>query len=190
MSDQDRKTQILQAEEVIRQLAAEMARASVLGTHTEEVHNSLREALDAISRATQALESSAASIPDISAQSEAAINHTLEGATSALAAASTQLNTLYQNVTRTSSRLDAALPALEAAPGDLSTSLSALLTEAAGRTNTKLASLQAAADQNTERFNSLQPQITQLTQLVRFILPVTSAAVLVSLVFIVLLLLR
>ena len=85
--EQDRKQEILKAEETIRQLAAEMARVSRTAAEVDIVKSKLENAHIALEQAKAALDSAASAISRTEASSSKAIAKASEASAAALAEA-------------------------------------------------------------------------------------------------------
>ncbi len=131
MNEQERRQEILQAEEVIRQLAREMARVSESATQAEEARRKLDEASAAMNQAKRALDEATKVVEASGNQSQAAVTAASKEAVKALAEASEQLDRLDNHIMTAIDRLQAAAQAVEGSPEKLSEMLDSRLAELA-----------------------------------------------------------
>jgi uncharacterized phage infection (PIP) family protein YhgE len=139
-----RKTEILQAEEAIRQLAGEMARAASAAAMAEEVRRALGEAVDLLRGTREGLGTAAAEQKALVASARDAIEATRQAGATGLSDAAEQVRAALAGVRDACEQLTAATDQTSRTQTDLTGALD-------GRLSNLSAAVNAAAERSNQR---------------------------------------
>lgn len=133
MNEQERRQEILKAEEAIRQLAAEMARATSAASQADAAREKLEEAKIAVIKTVGDLQEAIITQKSINSKATDNLNQakkSLEDAISALADASMHIDRIETHIIVAVNEIKAATKIVESSPVRLSTALSKELSQA------------------------------------------------------------
>ena len=164
MNEEERRQEILKAEESIRQLAAEMARASGAASQADAAREKLDEARSAVTNAVKNLQELTANqkVASIEAtESLSLAKKSLEDAISALTDVGLRIDKIENHIAETADEIKSMAKIIESSPAELAATLSRELSRADKIATEKHAASMQALEENSKEIQEISQSMDE-----------------------------